>query len=124
MNKNFLTRFILKKNILGVIKIVTITKLKANNPKGFNICIISNDHEKLQAHKFQGNPVSIFARMKSENAKLPDNKNNEPKFNLTNDPIITVISEKNKLKNKGISIRPKGINNLNESSNVNEFVIQ
>ena len=46
------------------------------------------------------------------------------KFKLNTGPIIIVIKEKNKLKNNGIKISPKGIKILKFSSNVNELVIQ
>ena len=48
----------------------------------------------------------------------------DEKFKLNTGPTIIVIKEKNKLKNNGIKISPKGIKNLKFSSNVNEFVIQ
>ena len=48
----------------------------------------------------------------------------DDKFKLNAGPTIIVIKEKNKLKNNGIKISPKGIKNLKFSSNVNEFVIQ
>ena len=48
----------------------------------------------------------------------------DKKFSFKNGPIINVTSEKNKLRNKGISINPKGIKILKLSSKVNECVIQ
>ena len=42
---------------------------------------------------------------------------------LENLSLAKVFKEKNKLKNNGIKISPKGIKNLKFSSNVNEFVI-
>ena len=48
----------------------------------------------------------------------------DDKFKLNAGPTIIVIKEKNKLKNNGIKISPKGIKILKFSSNVNELVIQ
>ena len=45
-------------------------------------------------------------------------------LNFNKGPNNRVTKEKNKLKNKGIKIRPKGIKILKFSSNVNELVIQ
>ena len=56
--------------------------------------------------------------------KLPEKVNIDKKFKFKNGPKINVITEKNKLKNKGININPNGIKILKLSSNVKEFVIQ
>ena len=48
----------------------------------------------------------------------------EEKFNCKYGPIINVVIATNKLKNKGISTKAKGIKYLKLSSNVREFVIQ
>ena len=61
---------------------VIIIRLKANNPIRLSGWIISTAHEKLYAQRFQGNPVSILALIKSENAKAPEKTSTEDKFNF------------------------------------------
>ena len=115
---------ILKNNKAGIIKSVITIKLNAYKPRIFSIWIISVDDEKLYAQRFHGKPVSIVDLIKSEKAKPPDKSSIEVKFKFNNGPTIRMTIEKNKLKNNGININPKGINILKDSSNVNEFVIQ
>ena len=55
---------------------------------------------------------------------LPEKRNIETKFKLRTGPTNKIAIEKNKLKNKGITIKPIGIKNVKLSSKVNEFVIQ
>ena len=62
--------------------------------------------------------------IKSERARLADRISNDEKFKFKYGPIIKVTIEKNKLKNRGIKIKPIGIKILKLSSNVNENVIQ
>ena len=49
---------------------------------------------------------------------------NDEKFNLKLGPIIIIGIAKNKPKNNGTKINPKGIKILKLSSNVNELTIQ
>ena len=114
----------MKKIIAGSIKIVIDIKLNANRPILFKICNISIDQEKLYPHKFHGKPPNIFARIKSEMDNPQERIKIDLKFKLSNGPKINTVSEKNKLKNSGIKIIPKGINILKLSSKVNELVIQ
>ena len=62
-----------------------------------------------------------------KNQKMRDLKkeaSKEEKLYFRKGPKIKVTIEKNKLKNKGININPKGIKILKFSSNVSEYVIQ
>ena len=47
--------------------------------------------------------------MKSDTARLAEKKIIDGKFKLNRGPTIIVTKEKNKLKNNGIKISPKGI---------------
>ena len=113
----------LKKTIDGSINNVITSRLYKYKPVRFRICKISVSELVLYAHKFQGNPENSFALKKSENAKLPEKKNSDKKFNFKYGPINSVVKAVNKLKNKGIKIRANGIKILKFSSNVSEFVI-
>ena len=62
--------------------------------------------------------------MKSEIARLAEKKSRDGKFKFKKGVIIKIVSEKNKLKNKGINKRPNGIKYLKLSSKVKECVIQ
>ena len=64
----------------GQIKTVITIKLKANKPNKSKVWSISVDHERLYAHKFQGNPENNFARKKSENARDPEKRRIEEKL--------------------------------------------
>ena len=86
--------------------------------------MISTAHEKLQDQRFQGKPVNTFDLKKSAKAKLPEKRTSDEKFKFINGPTIAIVIEKNKLKNKGIKISPKGIKTLKLSSNVSEYEIQ
>ena len=66
----------------------------------------------------------IFDLKKSENARPDERSSKEEKLYFRKGPNIRVTIEKNKLKNKGININPKGIKILKFSSNVSEYVIQ
>ena len=52
---------------------VMTIRLKLKTPIKLTIWIISGDHEKLYAHKFQGNPPNNLALKKSESA-IPKEK--------------------------------------------------
>tara|TARA_B100000575_G_C22788945_1_gene466810 strand:+ start:160 stop:414 length:255 start_codon:yes stop_codon:yes gene_type:complete len=77
----------------------------------------------LYAHKFQGNPVRIFALKYSIKAIAAEKKNKELKSSFKYGPIIKIINAMNKLKNNGINIKANGINILKSSLKVREFVI-
>ena len=59
-----------------------------------------------------------------DNASPQEKRIIEDMLNFNKGPNSRVTKEKNKLKNKGIKIRPKGINILKLSSKVKELVIQ
>ena len=82
---------------------------------------ISTDQERLYAHKFQGNPVNIFALKKSEKANVAEKIKIDEKLYFNKGPINKIANPTNKLKNKGININANGINILKLSSNVNEL---
>ena len=98
--------------------------LKEKIPIIDKICKLSSDQEKLYAQIFQGNPVNTKLLKKSKEDKSKLIKIIEDIFSSIKCPKKSKGNEKNKDKNNGINIRPKGIKILNESSNVNELVIQ
>ena len=57
----FFPKLLLKNKNEGDINKVIKIKFNPNKPILFNICKISVAQEKLYAHRFQGNPVNIFA---------------------------------------------------------------
>ena len=62
-------------------KVITI-KLNENKPIGFKICKNSSNHDKLYAHKFQGNPVKTLLLKKSLTDSIKLKSNTEPKLFL------------------------------------------
>ena len=56
--------------------------------------------------------------------RLPAKRITDDKLKFKKGPTNKVIKEKNKLKNNGIIIIPKGIKNLKLSSKVNDSEIQ
>ena len=112
--------FFLKNKDEGIKKKVISKRLKLNIPIVDRTCKLSCDQEKLQAHKFQGNPFSKKFLRKSDNAKTKLIKKIELKFSSMKLPTKIIGKEKNKDKNNGIKISENGIKNLNVSSNVSE----
>ena len=92
-------------------------------PTMLRICNNSFAHEVLYAQEFHGKPVNIFDLIKSENAKLPENKAIDEKLGFKNGPMIKILIAIKILKNNGININANGINILKFSSNVSELVI-
>ena len=115
---------ILKKKVIGKKSMVISNKLREKNPTKFNICKLSCDHDKLQAHKFQGNPVRIKLLKKSDIENKILIKIIEDILKSTNLPIKIIGREKNNDRNKGININANGIKILKDGSNVSEYVIQ
>ena len=104
-------------------KVIEI-KLREYAPIRDSICKISGDHDQVYEIKFHGKPVIKLplAYSNVENTK-EKNKRNEIFFSAKA-PTSKIASPKNKDKNKGISIRAKGINPLNISSCVRDIEIQ
>ena len=83
-----------------------------------------DDHDQVYEIKFHGNPVNKFPLKNSNIEKTKEkNKINEIFFSAKI-PTSKIASPKNKDKNKGISIRAKGIKPLNISSCVKDIEIQ
>ena len=112
--------FPLKNKVAGTKNSVISIRLKEKIPIIDNICKLSSDQEKLYAQRFQGNPVKtkLLIKSKTDNSKLI--KIIEDIFKSIKYPKKIMGNEKNKDKNKGISIKANGIKNLNESSKVKE----
>ena len=104
-------------------KVIEI-KLREYEPIRDSICIISGDHDQVYEIKFHGKPV-IKLPLKNSNIENTKEKNkiNEIFFSAKA-PTNRIASPKNKDKNKGISIRAKGIKPLNISSCVRDIEIQ
>ena len=73
---------------------------------------------------FQGKPPKIKLLKKSTVESKILIRIIEDIFNSIKYPISTIGNEKNNERNNGIKIRAKGIKNWNDSSKVNEKVIQ
>ena len=89
-----------------------------------NICIVSVDHDQVYPIKFHGKPVSKFPLKNSKIEKTKENNKRNEIFFSAKAPIIKIAIPKNKDKNKGISIRAKGIKPVNASSCVRDIEIQ
>ena len=98
--------------------------LNEKRPKKYNICKLSIDQEKLQLQIFQGKPESSLLRKKSEIENTVLIKKIDEIFLSQKFPTNNIGNEKKRDKNRGISIRLKGIRNLKESSKVKEYAIQ
>ena len=104
-------------------KVIEI-KLNEYAPIKDSICTTSVDHDQVYEIKFHGNPVNKFP-LKNSNIEKTKEKNKIKKtFFAANGPTIKIAKPKNKDKNKGISIRAKGIKPLNISSCVRDIEIQ
>ena len=104
-------------------KVIEI-KLNVYVPINDNICINSTDHDQVYEIKFHGKPVNKFP-LKNSNIEKTKEKNKIKKiFFAANGPTIKIAKPKNKDKNKGISIRARGIKPLNISSCVKDIEIQ
>tara|TARA_B100000700_G_C14783169_1_gene732318 strand:- start:134 stop:457 length:324 start_codon:yes stop_codon:yes gene_type:complete len=97
-----------------------IKRFREKIPIADNICKLSNDHEKLYAQRFHGNPVSIklLKKSKIENDKLI--KTIEEIFKSIKYPTKAIGIEKNRDRKRGINTKANGIKNLKESSKVRE----
>ena len=119
----FLIIFFCKKRN-GIQKKVIEIKLREYTPIKDNICITSTDHDQVYEIKFHGKPVNKFPLKNSDIEKTKEK--NKIKWILFPEkgPTTKIANPKNKDKNKGISIRDKGIRFLNISSCVKDIEIQ
>ena len=97
-----------------------IKRLREKIPIKDSICKLSNDHRKLYAQRFHGNPVSIklLKKSKIENDKLI--KTIEEIFKSIKYPTKIIGIEKNRDRKSGINTKANGIKNLKELSKVSE----
>ena len=98
-------------------------KLREYAPTKDNTCKTSGDHDQVYEIKFQGNPVSKFPLKNSKIEKTTEKSKMKLIFFSAKVPIDKIAKPKNKDRNKGISIRAKGIKPMNISSCVKEIEI-
>ena len=110
----------LKNMLAGKKNKLIIKRLREKIPITDSICKLSNDHKKLYAQRFQGNPVSIklLKKSKIENDKLI--KTIEEIFKSIKYPTKIIGIEKKRDRKSGINIKANGIKNLKELSKVSE----
>ena len=110
----------LKNMLAGKKNKLIIKRLREKIPIKDSICKLSNDHRKLYAQRFHGNPVSIklLKKSKIENDKLI--KRIEEIFKSIKYPTKIIGIEKNRDRKSGINIKANGIKNLKELSKVSE----
>ena len=93
-------------------------------PINVSICIDSIDQDHVYEIKFQGKPVSKFPLKYSNMLKIKEKNKIKWIFFSQNGPVIKMANPKKRDKNKGISIREKGIKPINISSCVKDIDIQ
>ena len=96
-------------------KVIEI-KLKAYTPIRDSICIDSIDQDQVYEIRFQGNPVNKFPLKNSNIEKAKEKNKIKDIFFSEKGPTAKIAKPKNNDRNKGISMRAKGIKPINISS--------
>ena len=105
-------------------KKVIENRLSEYAPKSDNICIVSTDQDQVYEIRFHGKPVNKFPLKNSNIEKIKEKNKIKDIFFSEKGPIAKIANPKNNDKNKGISIRARGIKPLNISSCVKDIEIQ
>ena len=84
----------------------------------------SVDQDQVYEIKFQGKPLNTFPLTNSKKEKIVEKNKINEMFLSTKKLVTKIARPKNKDKNKGTSIRAKGIKPLKVASWVKEIEIQ